>query len=145
MAAYLLHKRGRTMSHLKLMKLLYLAGREAIDRYGAPISGDLLVAMLHGPALSNMLNHMDGDVESSPGGGPILDRLDFRRGGLRTDVTEPRISARPALCRAVKLFLPVRWATLLIPIRERNCLTRHLTSGKTQDQCHPSPNCATAS
>ncbi|WP_133510573.1 Panacea domain-containing protein [Candidatus Thiosymbion oneisti] len=79
MAAYLLHKRGGTMSHLKLMKLLYLADREAMDRYGAPISGDLLVAMPHGPALSNTLNHMDGDVESSPGGWTdwISDQADY--------------------------------------------------------------------
>ena len=56
------------MSHLKLMKLLYLADREAMGRHGAPISGDRLVAMPHGPVLSMTLNHMDGDVESSPGG-----------------------------------------------------------------------------
>lgn len=79
MAAYLLHKRGGTMSHLKLMKLLYLVDREAMDRYGVPVSGDLLVAMPHGPVLSNTLNQMDGDVESSPGGWThwIADKADY--------------------------------------------------------------------
>lgn len=68
MAAYLLKKRGGCMAHLKLMKLLYLADREAMARYGAPITGDRVVSMPHGPVLSMTLNLMDGDVESSPNG-----------------------------------------------------------------------------
>jgi len=56
------------MPHLKLMKLLYLADREAMQRYGAPISGDRFVAMTHGPVLSMTLNLKDGDVESSQEG-----------------------------------------------------------------------------
>lgn len=68
MAAFLLDRRGGRMAHLKLMKLLYLADRESMARFGAPISGDHIVAMPHGPVLSMTLNYMDGDVESSPGG-----------------------------------------------------------------------------
>lgn len=68
MAAFLLGKGGTRMAHLKLMKLLYLADREAMSQYGAPISGDRIVAMPHGPVLSMTLNLMDGDVESSPDG-----------------------------------------------------------------------------
>lgn len=68
MAAYLLKKRGGCMAHLKLMKLLYLADREAMVRYGVPISGDRVVSMPHGPVLTMTLNLMDGDVESSPNG-----------------------------------------------------------------------------
>ena len=68
MAAFLLGKGGDRMPHLKLMKLLYLADREALERYGFPISGDCIVAMPHGPVLSMTLNLMDGDVESLPGG-----------------------------------------------------------------------------
>lgn len=68
MAALLLHFCGGRMSHLKLMKLLYLADREAMDRFGAPISGDRIASMDHGPVLSVTLNLMDGDTESSPGG-----------------------------------------------------------------------------
>lgn len=68
MAAYLLKKRGGSMAHLKLMKLLYLADREAMARYGAPISGDRAVSMPHGPVLSMTLNLVDGDVESAPNG-----------------------------------------------------------------------------
>jgi len=56
------------MAHLKLMKMLYLADRESIRRSGFPITGDHFVSMQHGPVLSMTLNHMDGDVESRPGG-----------------------------------------------------------------------------
>jgi len=68
MAVFLLNKSGARMPHLKLMKLLYLADREAMAHYGGPISGDRIVAMPHGPVLSMTLNLMDGDVESSPNG-----------------------------------------------------------------------------
>jgi uncharacterized phage-associated protein len=75
-AAFFLDKRGGRMCHLKLMKLLYLADREAMRRYGAPISGDRMVAMPHGPVLSMTLDHMDGHLDPSPGGwdGWIADR-----------------------------------------------------------------------
>ena len=93
MAAFLLRKGGDRMSHLKLMKLLYLADREAMGRYGAPISGDRIVAMPQGPVLSMTLNLMDGDVESSPRGweGLISDKenheLSLRR-PLTSDDTD---------------------------------------------------------
>lgn len=64
MAAFFLQKRGGRMSHLKLMKLLYLADREALRLHGLSMSGDCLVSMPHGPVLSMTLNLMDGDVES---------------------------------------------------------------------------------
>lgn len=68
MAAYLIRKDGERMSHLKLMKLLYLSDREAMARHGQPMTGDSVVAMPHGPVLSMTLNLMAGDVESNPGG-----------------------------------------------------------------------------
>ncbi len=68
MAAYLLMRRGGQMSHLKLMKLLYLADREAIRVYGRSISEDHAVSMTHGPVLSRTLNYMNGDILSEQGG-----------------------------------------------------------------------------
>jgi len=59
---------GGRMSHLKLMKLLYLAEREAVRSLGLHLTGDHLVSMPHGPVLSMTLNLMDGDIESHPGG-----------------------------------------------------------------------------
>lgn len=69
MAAFFLSRtvEGR-MAHLKLMKLLYLADREAVRTLGLSMSGDRWVSMPHGPVLSMTLNLMDGDMESLPGG-----------------------------------------------------------------------------
>jgi uncharacterized phage-associated protein len=67
-AAYLLHKRGGRMAHLKLMKLMYLADRSAYQTFGRSITGDRAVSMPHGPVLSQTLNLVDGDVESAPDG-----------------------------------------------------------------------------
>lgn len=67
-AAYFLHKRGGKMSHLKLMKLLYLADRESMRIYGEPISEDRFVSMDHGPVLSSTFNLMSGSVQSVPDG-----------------------------------------------------------------------------
>jgi uncharacterized phage-associated protein len=53
-AAFLLKRRSGTMSYLKLIKLLYLADREALLRWGRPISTDRYVSMDHGPALSRV-------------------------------------------------------------------------------------------
>src|SRR5437588_5912910 len=42
------------MNYLALMKLLYLIDREALIRFGKPITGDKVVAMKHGPVLSRI-------------------------------------------------------------------------------------------
>lgn len=55
-AAYLLHLRGGQMHYLKLLKLLYIADREALHRWGIPISHDNYVSMDHGPVLSQTYN-----------------------------------------------------------------------------------------
>src|SRR6185312_10095771 len=43
----------RRMHYLKLLKLMYLADREALLRWGIPISTDRYVSMDHGPVVSN--------------------------------------------------------------------------------------------
>lgn len=65
MAAYFLQRRGGRMAYLKLMKLLYLADREALDRYSSTISEDAHYSMPQGPVLSRTLNLMTGQIESS--------------------------------------------------------------------------------
>jgi uncharacterized phage-associated protein len=42
------------MNYLALMKLLYLIDREALIRFGRPLTGDKVVAMKHGPVLSRI-------------------------------------------------------------------------------------------
>src|SRR4028118_844048 len=58
-AARLLRLRGGRMSHLKLIKLLYLAEREALTRFGAPLTYDNYVSMPHGPVLSATLDRIN--------------------------------------------------------------------------------------
>lgn len=55
-AARLLSHGGGSMNLLKLVKLLYLAEREALIRWGRPITMDILCSLPHGPVLSNVLN-----------------------------------------------------------------------------------------
>jgi uncharacterized phage-associated protein len=55
-AAYLLKLRGGKMSYLKLIKLLYLADREAWRRWGFSITTDSYVSMNKGPVVSNIYN-----------------------------------------------------------------------------------------
>jgi len=68
MGAFFLAKAGGKMTHLKLIKLLYLADRESYRRHGYGISGDAMVSMPHGPVLSQTLDHINGYIQSAPGG-----------------------------------------------------------------------------
>jgi uncharacterized phage-associated protein len=68
-AAFFLSKAAEArLPLLKLMKLLYLADREAIREYGDPMSNDFAVAMPHGPVLSMTFDLINGCTQSSPGG-----------------------------------------------------------------------------
>ena len=51
-AAYFLWKRGGQMSTLKLMQLMYLAERSFLLEHGERLTGDTMVSMPKGPALS---------------------------------------------------------------------------------------------
>ncbi|MBB5209703.1 Panacea domain-containing protein [Chiayiivirga flava] len=63
-AAYLLSKSHGTMPYLKLMKLMYLADREALLRFAHPISDDAHYSMPFGPVLSNTLRLMRDERQS---------------------------------------------------------------------------------
>lgn len=49
---------GNRMSHMALIKLLYIADREALKRWGRPITGGRYVSMPHGPVISNVYDLM---------------------------------------------------------------------------------------
>lgn len=68
MAAFFLQSNGGSLSVLKLTKLLYLADRRALDMYNAPISGDRMVSMPHGPVLSKTYELMNGSAPSTEDG-----------------------------------------------------------------------------
>ncbi|MBU6994252.1 MAG: SocA family protein [Ferrovum myxofaciens] len=69
-AFFLLKARERdaSITVLKLMKLMYLAERKSYQQYGAPIVGDDLFSMPHGPVLSNTLNLINSAPEERQGG-----------------------------------------------------------------------------
>lgn len=67
-ASFFLHKAGNRLPLLKLMKLLYLAERLSLGRYGETITGDSFVSMPHGPVLSMTYDHMNGNLSSVEGG-----------------------------------------------------------------------------
>ncbi|WCJ59360.1 Panacea domain-containing protein [Fontisphaera persica] len=64
-AAFLLRLRGGAMSYMKLIKLLYLADRTALVRWGRPLTTDNFVSMNRGPVLSHVLDLVT--CETMPG------------------------------------------------------------------------------
>ena len=100
-AAYFLGKTAEPgMPLLKLMKLLYLADREAIKEYGQPISNDCAVSMPHGPVLSMTLDLINGFTVSSPDGWSsyISDREDNKVALVRPVNTVDLDELSPAEC-----------------------------------------------
>jgi uncharacterized phage-associated protein len=67
-AAYLLYRGGGRLPVLKLIKLMYLAERLSLQRYGETLTGDRLVSMQHGPVLSHTYNLIQGTYDPCAGG-----------------------------------------------------------------------------
>ncbi len=63
LAAYFIDKAGGEIYHLMLMKLLYIADRNALATLGYSISDDNYVSMNYGPVLSKTLSLIDGCVQ----------------------------------------------------------------------------------
>jgi len=57
-ASLLVSKFGGKMSHLALMKFLYIVDREAIARWGRPVMGGAYYSLPHGPIISPVLTLM---------------------------------------------------------------------------------------
>jgi uncharacterized phage-associated protein len=68
-AARFLKLRGGRMSYLKLIKMLYFLDREALLRWGRPITTDRYVSMDNGPVVSRIYDLIR--EESAPGADPI--------------------------------------------------------------------------
>lgn len=98
-AAQLLRLRGGRMSHLKLIKLLYLLDREALLRWGRPVTYDWYYSMPHGPVLSFTLDLINGGG-AAPGGESYWSRYIAERTGhevqLREGSEAPRDQLSPA-------------------------------------------------
>lgn len=101
MAAFFLQQTPTgQMSHLKLMKLLYLAEREGLRCLGYSLTGDRWVSMPHGPVLSMTLNLMDGDMESGRDGWEswVSDKADHELSLRRAVTPEAFDELSPAEC-----------------------------------------------
>jgi uncharacterized phage-associated protein len=61
-AAVLLRERAGRMNYMKLLKLMYLADRAALLRWGRPITFDAYVSMRNGPVLSRTYGLISGDI-----------------------------------------------------------------------------------
>lgn len=68
-AAKFLKLRGGRMSYLKLIKLLYLLDREALLRWGRPVTTDRYVSMDNGPVVSRIYDLIR--EEPPPGTDPV--------------------------------------------------------------------------
>lgn len=64
LAAYLLIKAGGKMHKVKLMLLLYLADRHAIDKHKIQLTDDVFISTQNGPALAHTKLLMNGEVLS---------------------------------------------------------------------------------
>jgi len=60
LSAYFANKNGGRIEKLKLIKLIYLAERLFIERYGQPMLYDELYSLKHGPICSSTLNGING-------------------------------------------------------------------------------------
>lgn len=67
LATAFLRMNGGQMAYLKLMKLLYIADREAINQFGSPITGDHYVSMNYGPVLSKTYDIIKSPPEPGKG------------------------------------------------------------------------------
>ena len=67
-AAWFLRQNNGSMAHLKLIKLMYLAERGAMDKYGSLITGDRFVSMDQGPVPSLTLSYLNGEKRNGTDG-----------------------------------------------------------------------------
>lgn len=57
----LLRKEGKKASRLRILKLLYIADRTALEKTGSFVLGSRFVAMKHGPLHSELLDLINGE------------------------------------------------------------------------------------
>jgi uncharacterized phage-associated protein len=65
-AARLISQGGGEMNYMALIKLLYLVDREALLRWGRPVTGDMIVSMKHGPVLSRVFDLVSQKRQDRP-------------------------------------------------------------------------------
>jgi uncharacterized phage-associated protein len=84
-AAYLLKKAGGGMSKYVLLKMLYLADREALGKWGQPITGDEPVSTEFGPVPSRIYDLTKGGVRHAEIWSPVVETKGAKKALLRAD------------------------------------------------------------
>lgn len=77
-AHYFCDKAGGELNVVKLVKLIYLADRVHMKKYGFPILNDRLVSMPHGPVNSLTYNYIGGNLRSAAWADYIADKADHK-------------------------------------------------------------------
>lgn len=63
-AAYFIKNNGKHLNYTKMIKLMYLADREALKKWNWPITGGSYVSMDNGPVLSEVYDWLKGRSEN---------------------------------------------------------------------------------
>jgi len=53
------------MPYIRLLTLMYIAERELLAQKATPLTGDIYMAMVHGPVLSHILDLINGKGSKS--------------------------------------------------------------------------------
>jgi uncharacterized phage-associated protein len=89
LAGLFLQMRGGRMHYMKLIKLMYLADREALIRGGQPITNDAYFSMPHGPILSATLDLINEGPDDGSPWHQVIERS--------TDPYSVRLKSRPSI------------------------------------------------
>lgn len=65
-AAFFVEREGGDISHLKLIKLMYIADRLSMEKTGFPMTYDRMKSLPHGPILDKTLNYIDSKPTPMP-------------------------------------------------------------------------------
>ena len=90
-AAQLIRLAGGRENYTKLIKLIYIADREAISRWGHPLTWDEYWSLKQGPVVSGIMDRIRGTVRSQ--------QATLWEQHIRTDNYSVIIVADPGTCR----------------------------------------------
>lgn len=65
-AAFFTSREGGHISHLKLLKLMYIADRKSLEKLGFPMTYDKMKSLPHGPILDMTLNYIGSSATPMP-------------------------------------------------------------------------------
>jgi uncharacterized phage-associated protein len=91
-AAYILKRHGTSMSKYILLKMLYLADREALKRWNTPITGDEPHSMEYGPVPSRIYDLTKDGIRFADVWSPIIQTQSKTSVALKSDPGRDELS-----------------------------------------------------